>query len=388
MQEPKRALRAHGVASLEELDFRALRQAELGVEPTHLGVLVRHPGVGGDQVVMPALHHEGARENQGDHLRVVKGGAQVPVGHLPLVGGEEPVGKIRRRHLARPLVEVPRADDRRVVLQQGRNPHRRLPAVAQAVEANPRTVHLGQGLQPVEQGAVTGDDEGEKRAPHRVGLAVQPAVALLPPVEVVRGQGDETPTRQHGGHVGVTRFARVDGVARQPVPTMLADHHRPAFARLQVLGQHEGAPGEESVVHIQHHVPGNPVGSLRNLAGARPGRHGRLVKSPHGLARELLAQRLAVFDEPGRIQGGVESLGGPSSGAQQGLGSVQEGFLPHAVRCPDELLHVVVQLLEQALVAGLWGKARAGVGQERGRGRVGTRQQGGPGGGGGGIGEK
>ena len=50
----------------------------------------------------------------------------------------------------------------------------------------------GSVLQPAQDLVVLADDEGEERRLHAVGLAAEPAVAVLAAIEVVRREGDES----------------------------------------------------------------------------------------------------------------------------------------------------------------------------------------------------
>src|SRR5204863_365673 len=75
--------------------------------------------------------------------------AHVEVGHLPFDREHEAL-VLRRGDLARPVVEVGRADRQAVALEQRRHAHRRLAAVAEAVEADPLAVHERQRVEPAQ----------------------------------------------------------------------------------------------------------------------------------------------------------------------------------------------------------------------------------------------
>ena len=65
-----------------------------GVEPADLGVLVGHPLVDADAVVVAALDHERPRGDQGGHLGVVERVAQVELEHLVLAGEHVAVAEV------------------------------------------------------------------------------------------------------------------------------------------------------------------------------------------------------------------------------------------------------------------------------------------------------
>src|SRR5436190_8996242 len=81
-QEVEGAAAVDDVAAVEELDRRALRQAQARIEPAHLRIFEGDVFVEPDAVGVAALHHEGPRCNQGGHLRVVEGVAEVELVHV------------------------------------------------------------------------------------------------------------------------------------------------------------------------------------------------------------------------------------------------------------------------------------------------------------------
>ena len=113
---------------------------------------------------MPAFDHEGPRDHQVGHLRIIERLAQVPVRHFPFDGPHEAEGLIRRGHFRGPLVEVARTDRQTVFLQDRRHADRRLAAVAQAVERDALAVDKGQRVQPAQDLVVLRDDERESVA--------------------------------------------------------------------------------------------------------------------------------------------------------------------------------------------------------------------------------
>jgi hypothetical protein len=128
----------------------------LGVEPADFGVFVGDPGIAADAVVVAALDHEGAGEDEVGHFGVVEGVAEVPVGHFPLDGAHEAEGLVGGGDFAGPLVEIAGADGDGVVLQQGRHAHGRFAAVAEAVKGDAGAVDEGLGLQPARIWSVAG----------------------------------------------------------------------------------------------------------------------------------------------------------------------------------------------------------------------------------------
>jgi len=63
VEKVERSLAVDAVAALEEFDLGAVGYAELGVEPSHFGVLVRHPSVAADEVKVAAFDHERPRRH-------------------------------------------------------------------------------------------------------------------------------------------------------------------------------------------------------------------------------------------------------------------------------------------------------------------------------------
>src|SRR5438132_9535913 len=85
------------------------------------------------------------------------------------------------------------------------------------------------------------DDRKESLA-QRVRLALQRAEAVLKYVKVLRREGDEAALGQASGEGFVVRISFLaDRVLRPAFQTVLADDHRPFFARLQIGGQKQNA---------------------------------------------------------------------------------------------------------------------------------------------------
>ena len=111
-----RILGLHAAPALEVGDLGAVRQAELGVEPPHFGILVRHPVITANIILMAALDHEWTRYHEVGHLRVVKGVAEIPTRHLPFDRPHKTERLVGRSYLAGPLVDIARADRQTVFL--------------------------------------------------------------------------------------------------------------------------------------------------------------------------------------------------------------------------------------------------------------------------------
>lgn len=65
------------VGTVEEFDGRAFRNAQIGVQPADLGVLVGHPFVRGDPISVTSLDHEWPGSDQRGHLSVVERAAEI-----------------------------------------------------------------------------------------------------------------------------------------------------------------------------------------------------------------------------------------------------------------------------------------------------------------------
>ena len=105
-----------------------------------------------------------------------------------------------------------------------------------------------------------------------LALRLEPAVAVLAAVEVVRREGDETARRPAGRQNRCRPCRRASIVSRgTPLRPVLADHHRPPLARLDVLGHQQDAPGEHVRPDVQHHVVAGPLRRLEDLARAGVG---------------------------------------------------------------------------------------------------------------------
>ena len=121
MEEVEGGFGAHAVSALEVGDGGAVGEAELGIEPADFGVFVGDPSIAPDEVAVAAFDHERAGDHERGHFRIIKGLAEIPVGHFPFDGLHETERLVRGGDLARPLVEIAGADGEAVFLQQGRD---------------------------------------------------------------------------------------------------------------------------------------------------------------------------------------------------------------------------------------------------------------------------
>src|SRR5438045_2480188 len=128
------------MAAIEKFDLRFVSQPELRVQPSHFGILVGHPVVSSDAIVMSSLHHEWPRNHQVRHLRIIERVAHIEIGHLPLDAVHKAESLVRARDLFGPAIEIAGADREAVTFQNRWNTHGGLATVAEAIESNPARV--------------------------------------------------------------------------------------------------------------------------------------------------------------------------------------------------------------------------------------------------------
>src|SRR5205807_2335522 len=98
------------VPASEEFDFRPLRYLQFGVQPAHLGVLIRHPFIKADAVIMAALDHEWPGRDERRHFGVAEGVVHVEVEDFVGVHEQVAGGEVECRRLPREVVEIGGAD--------------------------------------------------------------------------------------------------------------------------------------------------------------------------------------------------------------------------------------------------------------------------------------
>src|SRR4051812_32394578 len=85
VQKLEGALAIDGVAAVEEFDLGFVPKSELIVKPPRLREFRRDPRIEADAIVMPALDHERAGEDEVAQLRVAEGRAHVEARDFPFV---------------------------------------------------------------------------------------------------------------------------------------------------------------------------------------------------------------------------------------------------------------------------------------------------------------
>src|SRR4029078_1963092 len=80
-----------------------------------------------------------------------------------------------------------------------------------------------------------------------------------------------------------------DDILWPPLQSMLAHHHRPLLARLQVFWQTQNPIRKYIGKHVEHHFIARPLRRLIALAAPRLWLQQRLIKAPNHLRREILA---------------------------------------------------------------------------------------------------
>ena len=266
---------------------------------------------------MTALHHEGARDHQPAQLGVVEGVAQVELGHVVLAPVKVAVGRPGRDVLPDPLVVVGRANAQAVAVDDLRDAHGCLAAVAQPVEGHARGIHEVLRGQPIQDDLVLALDERPERELQRLGLAQHLPEAVLADVAVLRGEGHEPALGQSPrvGVVGPGVDARIGHVGWPTFEPMLADHHRPLLPGPDPARHDQDAVGHHVGMHVEHHLVGGHAIGLDELAGPRCRRQRRRGDDPEDVA----LQEVAV------------GTGAPG----KGLGVLSIGLLPEL--CPREL---------------------------------------------------
>ena len=274
VQEVEGALAVDGVRPVEELDLGSVAQAQLDVLPSGLGELVGHPLVGCHAVVMATFDHEGARDHEPAELGVVEGVAQVELGHVVLAAIQVAVGRPCRDVLPNPLVVVGRANAQAVAVDDLRDTHGRLAAVAQSIERHARGVHEVLRGQPIQDDLVLSVDERPEGELERLSLAQHLTEAVLADVAILGCEGHEPALGQSPrvGVVGPGVDARIGHVCRPALEPVLAHHDRTLLARLKPAGHDKDAVGHHVGMHVEHHLVGGDAIGLDELAGPWRGR--------------------------------------------------------------------------------------------------------------------
>ena len=103
MEEVEGAVAVDGVGADEPFDFGAVAEAEFGlVEVADFGEFEGDHVVGGDAVEVAAFDHEGAGGDEGGHLGVVEGVAEVPLEDL-VFACRRRCSRNRSRRSSRPI---------------------------------------------------------------------------------------------------------------------------------------------------------------------------------------------------------------------------------------------------------------------------------------------
>ena len=128
-------------------------------------------------------------------------------------------------------------------------------------------------------------DEREQRLAERIGLALQDAEVVPADVGVLGGEDDEALVGEcRAERVVQASCSRIDDHVRPAFQPVLADDHRPPFARLEILGQEQHAVGEHVGVDVEHDLVAGPLRLVDEFAG-------------RGLAGRLGGSRLPMTSE-------------------------------------------------------------------------------------------
>ena len=188
---------------------------------------------------------------------------------------------------------------------------------------------------------VLADDEREQRRLDGVGLAAEPAIAVLAAVQVVRREGDEAALGQAGGEVVVGGGVGVDRVPRQAVAAVLA-RRRPAAAR-PAAGPWARPARPRRTRRARRRAPRHTpsISSVSSdLTRPRVGRQERLRRSAHGLRVEPFAKRPSAVGElpAGSVGRAASVLQRDARPAPASL--VQKKPVAHVLRRAHERLNV------------------------------------------------
>ena len=339
-----------GVRPVEEFDLGAVTQAQLDVLPSGLGELVSHPLVGCHAVVMATFDHEGARDHEPAELGVVEGVAQVELGHVVLAAIQVAVGRPCRDVLPNPLVVVGRANAQAIAVNDLRDTHGRLAAVAQPIEGHARGVHELLRGQPIQDDLMLAVNERPEGELERLGLAQHLTEAVLADVAILRCEGHEPALGQSPrvGVVGPGVDARIGHVCRPALEPVLAHHHRTLLARLKPAGHDEDAVGHHVGMHVEHHLVGGDAIGLDELAGPWRGRQ----RGRRDGADDLLQQIVPI-----------------SAGALgEGLGILAVGLLPEIRAREFGLTHEPLGVFQDLRIGPQLARRVVGEGLESGDG--------------------
>ncbi len=171
----------------------------------------------------------------------------------------------------------------------------------------------------LEDALVLSEDEREERRAYRVGLAIEPAVAVLAAIQVVRREDDEAAVGERRAEVVVGRLPAIDRVARQAVAAVLHDDDRPPLARRRCPSAPRARPTRTHRARRRARRPRPSIGPSRPTLRVRglSGTYGTSNDADAVLA-ESLAIRSRAFDELCGGQRRASLLGTPAQRRQLG----------------------------------------------------------------------
>ena len=168
VQELVTTIAVNLMGAIEPFNFRAFAKAKFGlVEMPHLGVFVADRLIRRYPVEMSPFHHERPGTDQCGHLGIVERAAQIELEYLVLpfirigITARKRIGRCR---FPNPFVEISRTDRQGIAVDQGRYAHSRFATVTETVKGDSIGVDIGLSFEPVENLAVTRNDEREQRA--------------------------------------------------------------------------------------------------------------------------------------------------------------------------------------------------------------------------------
>src|SRR5271157_3294135 len=159
-----------------------------------------------------------------------------------------------------------------------------------------------------------------------MSLPLHDAEPVLADVRVLRRVGDEPLFGQPRGEaVIISRVAvGIGDVAGPPFETVLANHHRPPLAWLDVFGDQKNSRGENAWPHIQRDFVSAELWMIVDQPRARVGRRVRFRHAADYLAPDVV---------PVELRAGLPIL-------RRGRVGLSPELLPASRRLPDQLLRV------------------------------------------------
>src|SRR6266571_5829183 len=152
--------------------------------------------------------------------------------------------------------------------------HRRFSTITEPIKRDALAIHKGKSSEPLENMVVLGDDEGKQRRLYPVRLAAEPTIAVFAAIKIVWRKYHEAQIGQLRRElvVVVSISGCLNDIGGHAASSVLAHHHRPPLARLDVLGHKQDAPCKNILPDVEDHFISNPRLRIIDFAATGVGR--------------------------------------------------------------------------------------------------------------------